>query len=466
MHTIENRQEQISALYHEVALQETKKQRPAREPSPYNTIALDDRALLDVATHAKNGAKFAALWRGDTSGYKSASEADQALCDIVAFYCGNDANRIDRLFRDSGLYREERWDRNARSGETYGEGTIARAIDITTDIYRARAWQQEDEPEEQAKETPNDLAAALRRIAELEQENTALKQELRYIRKVDAIPSKTESVSQKATLKGIYRAIEGRSPDTEDGYYRLEPWRIGIWEGQSPQTVRDNISFYSDEIPVLQKKLVRVPDEEAPLGFRHETYIKPTDLFYRPEKHQLDAPPRDHGGKRIICPNPECGSDCIERRVILTCKVCGEPISDTRTDLNKESQPDNVQSQVDFTDSEPLSNEIQPENPTPCEVNLTGYVTHTVLQSQVDFTRGPMSLFSPLIGFSLTENGVDEPNNIPAVQSFAPYDGPYPPPQRLTICCKSTWRWDGEEQHYVCVACHPPGEEHSVGVQS
>lgn len=54
--------------------------------------------LLEKARHAKNGEHFWALWNGDTSDYLSASEADAALCAMVAFWTGKDAQRMDRLF--------------------------------------------------------------------------------------------------------------------------------------------------------------------------------------------------------------------------------------------------------------------------------------------------------------------------------------------------------------------------------
>jgi primase-polymerase (primpol)-like protein len=53
-----------------------------------------------------------------------------ALCGILAFYTGNDADRMDRLFRQSELYREK-WER-----PDYRERTIQRAIDTTASTYR------------------------------------------------------------------------------------------------------------------------------------------------------------------------------------------------------------------------------------------------------------------------------------------------------------------------------------------
>ena len=86
----------------------------------------DDARLLERAHAARNGPKFAALWRGDVSAYPSHSEADQALCNLLAWWTGGDAARVDGLFRRSGLMRGK-WDE--RRGEpTYGERTIATAI--------------------------------------------------------------------------------------------------------------------------------------------------------------------------------------------------------------------------------------------------------------------------------------------------------------------------------------------------
>jgi len=98
-------------------------------------VDLSDEALLSKARHAKNGEKFDRLWRGDTSGYDSQSEADMALCALLAFWTGSDVQRMDRLFRDSGLMREK-WDEvHFSDGSTYGEKTVERAAMAVTDHY-------------------------------------------------------------------------------------------------------------------------------------------------------------------------------------------------------------------------------------------------------------------------------------------------------------------------------------------
>ena len=103
--------------------------RPERQipqQAPKEPAELDDLQLIEKARRSKGGPKFTALWSGDASSYKSRSEADQALCNILAFWTNRDPARMDRLFRWSGLMREK-WDRR-QSGSTYGALTIQRAI--------------------------------------------------------------------------------------------------------------------------------------------------------------------------------------------------------------------------------------------------------------------------------------------------------------------------------------------------
>lgn len=96
---------------------------------------LSDDDVFTKAENAKNGEKFARLWRGDTSGYDSHSEADMALCFILAFWTRRDTRQMDRLFRRSGLYREKWDERHYADGRTYGEQTVTRAARGISDVY-------------------------------------------------------------------------------------------------------------------------------------------------------------------------------------------------------------------------------------------------------------------------------------------------------------------------------------------
>lgn len=97
---------------------------------------LQDHEVLEKARASKKGAQFTALYdRGDLSDYgNNHSRADLALCNYLAFWTGKRPEQMDRLFRGSKLMRAK-WYRNARAGETYGEGTIRKAIATTTESY-------------------------------------------------------------------------------------------------------------------------------------------------------------------------------------------------------------------------------------------------------------------------------------------------------------------------------------------
>ncbi|NEU59140.1 hypothetical protein [Halorussus sp. MSC15.2] len=98
-------------------------------------VDLEDEELLEKAMNASNGAKFERLWKGNTGGYESQSEADMAICNLLAFWTGGDQTRMDDLFRQSGLFREK-WDEvHYADGSTYGEKTIERAVGNTSEFY-------------------------------------------------------------------------------------------------------------------------------------------------------------------------------------------------------------------------------------------------------------------------------------------------------------------------------------------
>lgn len=93
--------------------------------------------ILSAAVNSKNGAQFQALYSGDCSAYGSHSEADLALCNMLAFWCGCDADKMDSLFRQSGLMRDK-WDRK-QSDTTYGAITIQKAIAGCSEVYSPKS---------------------------------------------------------------------------------------------------------------------------------------------------------------------------------------------------------------------------------------------------------------------------------------------------------------------------------------
>ena len=100
------------------------------EPCSY----LTDEQVMQHALKSENGDKFKELYNGNWEDYyDSQSDADMAFVTMLAFWCGNVEEQIDRIFRSSGLMREK-WDR--RTGDaTYGQITIRNAVSTNSTIY-------------------------------------------------------------------------------------------------------------------------------------------------------------------------------------------------------------------------------------------------------------------------------------------------------------------------------------------
>jgi primase-polymerase (primpol)-like protein len=122
---VEERQEELNSLQQSLTREPTEatnKGESGKANGKRSDASLSDLQVIEKGKTAANGVKFSRLWDGDTSGYQSQSEADLALCDLLAFWVGPDPVRIDALFRQSGLFRDK-WKR-----EDYGTSTIKKAL--------------------------------------------------------------------------------------------------------------------------------------------------------------------------------------------------------------------------------------------------------------------------------------------------------------------------------------------------
>lgn len=108
-------------------------------PIPAN-LSIDE--VVDKAMRSRSGDKFKALMQGDISGYKSQSEADMALCNILAFWCGGDTAMMDTIYRKSGLMRPK-WDRR-QCGSTYGAITLEKAVKECQNTYTGKQSEPDD----------------------------------------------------------------------------------------------------------------------------------------------------------------------------------------------------------------------------------------------------------------------------------------------------------------------------------
>lgn len=106
-----------------------KKDMLRKNPVHYSEKRDGYREVFDIVCNlrkAKNGEKFIRLYdKGDITGYGSPSEADAALCALIAFRAGKDgADLIDEVFRTSALYREK-WERDDYRAMTITAGIEA-----------------------------------------------------------------------------------------------------------------------------------------------------------------------------------------------------------------------------------------------------------------------------------------------------------------------------------------------------
>ena len=102
------------------------------EAAPKGELILSDSELLDRAFQSKNGPQLQDMYNGNwkpyTKGDDSQSGVDLDFLNALAFWTGKDESQMKRIFKDSGLYREEK-------GESYIDITIDKAILGCDSVY-------------------------------------------------------------------------------------------------------------------------------------------------------------------------------------------------------------------------------------------------------------------------------------------------------------------------------------------
>ena len=131
--TIEKRPEELNAFYQKHFNQPEPEHPKEEAQSQSNGSKWADEQVIALAAQAHNSPKYLSLMGGSIEGYPSQSEADLALCQLIAFY-SPEPTQIDRIFRRSKLYREK-WER-----EDYREDTIRTAVERTTEHYSGNVW--------------------------------------------------------------------------------------------------------------------------------------------------------------------------------------------------------------------------------------------------------------------------------------------------------------------------------------
>ena len=123
---IEDRTEALAEILEKYMVRPGKSVSHASAPGSY----LSDDSVLTKISAYKQAEKFNSLWNGNIPDGKSHSEADAALCAMLAFWCGGDTGQMDRLFRQSALMRDK-WNR-----DDYREATLSKAVAMCAEFYR------------------------------------------------------------------------------------------------------------------------------------------------------------------------------------------------------------------------------------------------------------------------------------------------------------------------------------------
>ena len=105
-----------------------------KQVEPVATNNLSDDEIIERAENATNGERFKSFMDGGwESSYSSHSEADMAFANDLAFWCGREFNQMDRIFRQSALYRKKYDEKRGKT--TYGYELLNKAINETTSVF-------------------------------------------------------------------------------------------------------------------------------------------------------------------------------------------------------------------------------------------------------------------------------------------------------------------------------------------
>lgn len=122
---------ELQSVLDEYMLRSNYKEKANAAPPQHEPLDLSDEQI--VAKASARSTKFRKLFvEGDMTDYNNDhSSADLALCNLLAFWTGRDEVQMDRLFRKSALYREEKWGKR----DDYSRNTLRLAIASCSEVY-------------------------------------------------------------------------------------------------------------------------------------------------------------------------------------------------------------------------------------------------------------------------------------------------------------------------------------------
>lgn len=104
---------------------------------PVTSIKFTDEELLSKLISYELSEQFKTLFYEGIKEGEDHSTQDLKFCKLLVFWT-QDIEQIDRIFRQSALYRPEKWDKiHFSNGNTYGQGTINYALKIRKTVFNA-----------------------------------------------------------------------------------------------------------------------------------------------------------------------------------------------------------------------------------------------------------------------------------------------------------------------------------------
>lgn len=233
-----------------------------RSPSTKNQTAaktgkIDSCALNPATKNDGPEDKFSRLWSGNFQDYTSQSEADLALCRLLAFYTNGDAGETDRLFRESGLYRPK-WDEpHFAGGKTYGQATIEKAVSSADERY-AKPGQSLHRAIEQREFNLTDLGNAERLVHHFGDRIRFCHAWKKWIiwNEVRWMVDHTDQIRQLA--KQVIRKIYGEA-ETSSDLSKRQAIAKHASSSESDKRIKAMISLAESELPITPEELDRDP---------------------------------------------------------------------------------------------------------------------------------------------------------------------------------------------------------------
>lgn len=214
--------------------------RPSRPETASRATSTPSDA--EIISKACQNEKFRALFYGDMSEYNNDhSSADLALCNYLAFWTGRDSSAMDRIFRQSALYRSK-WDR-----ADYRNETIRKAIDSCNDTYNPDIVYQYTDAAKLAKYlstvnrhmTPEDMSAMMESL-----ESKFSTKELNVIRKAaEKAPAETTVAREIIQKHNIFYV-------DQVGFYR---WNGRVWIKETDEYIRQMVAKTYDYFATAQR---------------------------------------------------------------------------------------------------------------------------------------------------------------------------------------------------------------------